>query len=131
MSASRRVQDILDLLDLPLRPVLIPRPAIFEDAVEDAEQAEGRDRFFVHHVQLVADSPDGDAGAGAQDGRLADQRAARKGVDDRLGALLGFFGWHVGGVASCEEGGQGCSGREGRSEFDGSWMVSVLPFPAE
>jgi hypothetical protein len=101
MSASRRVEDVLDLLDLPFRPLLVHRSAVLEDAVEDAEQAEGYDRLFIHYVQLVADGPDGDAGPRAEDGGFADQRATGKGVDDRLGALLRVFCGDIRGVASC------------------------------
>ena len=101
MSASRRVEDVLDLLDLPVRPLFVHRSAVLEDSVEDREQAKRYDCFFVHYVQLVADGPYGDAGPRAEDGGFADQRATGEGVNDRLGALLWVFGRHVGGVASC------------------------------
>lgn len=96
---SGLVEDILDLLDLAVGPLLVQGSAVLEDAVEDGQQAEGDDGFLVEHVKLVADGPDGGAGAGGQDGCLAGDAVAGQGVNDRLGLLLRIFGGDVGGMA--------------------------------
>ncbi len=68
MILPRRVQDPLHLIDLPIRPILIHRPAIPPDRPEHAQQAERNDGFLVQHVQLVADGRNRETGTGGQDG---------------------------------------------------------------
>ena len=64
MASSRSVEDIFDLLDLILRPVVVHWTAILENAVEYGEQAESNNCLFVHHIQLVANRPDRDTSSG-------------------------------------------------------------------
>lgn len=51
------VEDVLDLLDLTIRPLLVHGTTVLEDAVEDGQQAEGDDGFLVQDIKLVADGP--------------------------------------------------------------------------
>jgi hypothetical protein len=64
MARLRGVQDILDLLNLAVCPILVHRPTICEDSVEDTEQAECYHGFFIQDVELIADCIDGNAGTG-------------------------------------------------------------------
>jgi hypothetical protein len=82
MASSRSVEDIFDLLDLILRPVVVHWTAILENAVEDGEQAESNNCLFVHHIQLVADRPDRDTSSGRQNRSLRYKRIAGQSVDD-------------------------------------------------
>lgn len=58
---SGRVQNLLILADGGVGPFLVHGTAILEDSVEDAQQAEGDNGFFVENVELVADGVDGGA----------------------------------------------------------------------
>jgi hypothetical protein len=58
MTLSRLIQNILDFLNLSIRPFLVHRPTILEDPVENAQQAECHDGFLVKNVEFIADGPD-------------------------------------------------------------------------
>jgi hypothetical protein len=53
-----RVQDIADLVDLTLGPLLVHRPSVFGDGHKGREQAEGNDSLLVHDIELVRDGRD-------------------------------------------------------------------------
>lgn len=93
------VQDAGDLLVLPLSPLPVQGTSILDDGAPDTQQTEGDDGLLVDNVVLVAEGVDGQAGGGRQDGALGDEGASGKGVEDRLGLLLGVLGGHIGSVA--------------------------------
>ena len=68
MALLRSVQDALDPVCGSSRPVIIHRPAILEDSVEDTEKTECDDGFLVEHVKLVTDRPNRNTSAGGEDG---------------------------------------------------------------
>lgn len=93
------VEDVLDLLVLSLGPLLVGRAAVLEQTSPDGQQAHGNDRLLVHDVVLIAEGIDGETGGTTEEGGLADEAAAGKGVDDALGLLLGLLGGHVARVS--------------------------------
>lgn len=103
-----RVQNLLVLVDGGIGPVVVHGASIFEDSVENAQQAERDDRFLVDHVELIADGIDGGACTCRENGGLAREGGAWQGVDDGLGLLLGLLDRDVGCVAlRCQGGGEG------------------------
>ena len=64
------IHDIFDLLDLRICPLLVRWAAVFEDPVEDAEQAESDNRLLVDYIELIADRPDRDSCSGGQNSCL-------------------------------------------------------------
>ena len=82
MTSSRRLENIFDLLNLILRPVVVHWTAILEYTVEDGKQAESNNGFFIYHVQLVADRPYGDTSSGGQNRSLRYKRIAGQSVDN-------------------------------------------------
>lgn len=117
MVGTGRVEDVLDLVVLSLRPLGVHRATVLDDAGPDGDEAEGDDRLLVHHVVLIADGVGAETSGAAEDGRLADEAVAGQGVDDALGLLLGVLSGHVAGVADGGDGeGREGSAGEGRSE---------------
>lgn len=103
MALSRVVENALDAGCGVLGPFAVHGTTVFEDAIEDGQQAESHDGFLVEHVQLVGNGPSRDTGTGGQDGSLRDEAVTWEGVDDRLCLLLRLFGGDVGLVAvGCE-----------------------------
>lgn len=111
-----RVEDVLDLVVLALRPLLVGGAAVLDQAAPDGEQADGNDRLLVHDIVLAAEGVDAEGGAGAEDGRLAREAAAGEAVEDALGLLLGLLGGHVARVAGRRGEGREGSAGDGRSE---------------
>lgn len=108
VALSGRVQNVLVLVDGGLSPFIVHGASIFEDSVEDAQQAEGDDGFLIHHVELIADGIDGGACTCRENGGLAREGVAWQGVDDGLGLLLGLLDGDVGCVAlRCQGCGEG------------------------
>lgn len=99
MVGAGAVEDVLDLLVLSLGPLLVGRPSVLEQTSPDGQQAHGNDRLLVHDVVLIAEGVDAKTGGTAEEGGLADEAAAGKGVDDALGLLLGLLGGHVARVS--------------------------------
>lgn len=125
---TSRVQNILVLLRLALGPLSVQGATIFADSSEDTEQTECDDGFLIKDVKLVADSGNGEASSGRQDGGLGDERVARQGVNNGLGLLLGLLSWDVRGESRCRE--VGCDGREvagdeSRPDAGGAWLSKV------
>jgi hypothetical protein len=112
------VEDVLDLLILSLGPLLVGRASVLDEAAPDGEQADGDNGLLVDDVVLVADGVDAQGGGAAEDGRLAEQAATGKGVEDALGLLLGVLGGNIGGVADAR-GGQGREGTAGEDRSEG------------
>ena len=63
---------------------------------EDTERRQHDNGLLVDDVDLIGDGPDGDAGAGGEDGGFRYEGVSGEGVDDRLGSFAGFFGGEVG-----------------------------------
>jgi hypothetical protein len=112
------VEDVLDLLILSLGPLLVGRASVLDEAAPDGEQADGDNGLLVDDVVLVADGVDAQGGGAAEDGRLAEQAATGKGVEDALGLLLGVLGGNIGGVTDAR-GGQGGEGTAGEDRSEG------------
>lgn len=62
MIRPRRIEDIANLTDLGIGPLLVQRASKLSDGRKYAEETERDDRFLVDNVQLVGDGPDGYAG---------------------------------------------------------------------
>lgn len=69
------VQNVLDLVVLPLGPRLEHRSTIMSDGPENAEKRESYDGFLVDDVNLVADRGNGETGTGGEDGGLRSKTA--------------------------------------------------------
>lgn len=113
-----RVEDIEDLLVLTLSPLLVSGTAELDQGSPDAEKAEGDDCLLVDDIVLVAQGIDREAGEGREDGRLGEEVAAGKRIDEGLGLGLGVLGGDTGAVARRDggrEGGQS-AGSDARPE---------------
>lgn len=93
------VEDVLDLLILSLGPGLVSGTSVLDETTPDGDQAESDDRLLVHDIVLIADGVGAETGGAAEDGCLAEQAAAREGIDEALGLLLGVLGGYVARVA--------------------------------
>lgn len=70
------VQDSLNLIVLGLRPLGVHGTAELDQSTPYAEKAEGDDGFLVDDIVFAADSVDGEAGSGGENGGLGDERVA-------------------------------------------------------
>lgn len=124
-----RVQDIADLADLSLGPSGVCWSKVLANSEEDGEERETDDGLLVDDIVLVAESEDGRASSGGEDGGLGDQGVAWKGIEDRLGLLL----WLLSGDAGVVSGGAGQSwespNRSGWTETCGPCFVAVSTSP--
>lgn len=102
---ASRVQDITDLADLSLGPSGVCWSKVLANSEEDGEERETHDGLLVDDIVLVAESEDGRAGSGREDGGLGDQGVAWKRIENRLGLLL----WLLSGDARVVSGGAGQS----------------------
>lgn len=96
---ASRVQDVADLADLSLGPSGVCWSKVLANSEEDGEKRETDDGLLVDDIVLVAESEDGRAGTGREDGGLGDQGVAWKGIEDRLGLLLWLLSGDAGVVA--------------------------------
>lgn len=85
---ASRVQDVADLADLSLGPSGVCWSKVLANSEEDGEERESHDGLLVDDIVLVAESEDGRAGTGGEDGGLRDEGVAWKRIEDRLGLLL-------------------------------------------
>jgi hypothetical protein len=82
VTLPRVIQSALDAGDCAVGPLAVHGTTVFEDTVEDGEQAESNDGFLVEHVQLIGDSPGGNTGTGRQDRGLGNEAVAWESIDD-------------------------------------------------
>jgi len=79
---ASRVQDVLDLVDLTLGPLLVHWSTVLSNGEENAAQTESDNGLLVDDIVLVAERVDGGTGTGGEDGSLGDQRVSWEGVND-------------------------------------------------
>ena len=80
-----RIQNALDLVALPLRPLPVHRSRVIVHGPVDREQAQHHNALFVDDIELVADRGHAEPGAGGEDGGLGRDGFAREGVEDGVG----------------------------------------------
>lgn len=119
MTCSSGVENLLDLPGLVVRPVLVHRPSVGKDPVEDRQETEGDDGFLVDDVQLVGDGPDGHASGCGENGGFAGHAGTWKSIDDGLRGAFGVLRRHVRGVAVLLLRGERCDERRESSEGGG------------
>lgn len=127
MVGTSAVQDVLDLLVLALSPGLVAGTTVLDETSPDSDKADGDDGLLVHDVVLVGQSVDGKTGGRGQDGALAQQAVAGKGVNDALCLLLGLLGRDIARVA--DRGGRDSgknSAGDGRSEEGSACFAAAL-----
>lgn len=118
------VQDVLVLLDLTLGPLAVSRATVLGNGSEDGKQTEGGNGLLVHHVQLVADSGNGQTGGGGQNGSLGDEGVSGNSVQDRLSLLGGVLNGDVGSRADRSDGRDDRSADgNGRPQPGGAWRT--------
>ena len=131
MILARSIQDILDLVRLPLGPFFVHGTPVVRDGPEDGEKGEHDDGFFVDDVELVADCCYGQTRSGREDGDFGGDAGAGKGVEDRFRRVLRVLLWYIGqaSVGGGEGGRERWSGadREGWADTGGACRLSALP----
>lgn len=106
------VQDIGNLLVLPIGPFAVHGTEVLDDGGPDAQQTEGDDGLLVDDIVLVAEGVNGQPGDGGHDGGLGDERVAGQGIENGLGLLLWVLGRDARDVAVRGRGEAG-DGRDG------------------
>ena len=119
MVVPRRVENILDLISLSIRPLLVHRPRVIVHSPVDCQQREHDNRLFVDDVELVADGCDGETRAAGEDRRLGGDAVARERVEDVGGGVFRLSLWWLGVLGACYGGGEGGYRRSDGADREG------------
>lgn len=127
MVLARSVQDVQDLVRVVVGELLVHGSNVGVHSPVDGQEGEEDDGLLVDDIELVADSRDGETGAGAQDSDLGGNAVAGKLVEDGLSGLFrlllwdrGLFEARGGGSEGGGERGRGGADREGRASAGGA-----------
>lgn len=124
------VQDILEVLNLGIGPLLVCRTTVLGNTNEDAHDAEKSDGLLIDDVQFVADGGDRETGSGGKRSGLGDQAVTGNRVEKRLGLLLGLFGGDIrvrAGRSDVAGDGSDIAGGQSRPQPGGAWRVNTCP----
>lgn len=82
MISASSVQDALDLVALSIGPFLVSWSSILSDSVEDREETESDDGFFVDDVVFIRKSVESCSKGSGEDGSFRDEGGAWEGIED-------------------------------------------------